>query len=129
MKIGDCSAQLAQIRDQITHCVNHNRPVSETLQQQAFDCIAHLKHLQCTMKQDNAMHRESKRIVRRTCAVETKYNDSKSRSSANQPIIPPIGGWFSSPQIPAIEQRLNQRLKHERGKFKTRERIQGSPPP
>lgn len=129
------SGELKALRSKIEACVAQDKPVNRTVQQQTTECIHDMKRLNWTMKQYNAMHRESKRIVRNS-PFETKYTNSapsmghRSQSSSNGLIASrglaqrPV--WQSATQISAIQNRVNSRIKQGRTKLRLRER--GSSP-
>jgi hypothetical protein len=128
-RIDECAGELNDLRVQIEVCVKSKQPVERDLKQKTNDCLAMLRQLQINMKHHNAVHRESKRIVRRSCAQETKYEDSKSQSTGSLLIKSSSvskrrdSQWFQSPQINALENRVNNRVRKARGRFRSKERL------
>lgn len=127
-RIDACTGELNILRSQIETCVASKQPVEQDLKQKTHECLATLRQLQTTMKQHNAVHRESKRIVRRSCNQETKYGDAKGQSTGGLFVNSGSGSkqrdsrWFQSPQINALENRVNSRVRKARGKFRSKER-------
>ena len=119
-RIEECTCELNELRAQIEECVGLRKHVDPKVKQKAYDCLAALRQLQTTMKQHNAVHRESKRIVRRSGLQETKYGQTCSRSMLTTPKSSP--GWFPSPQISALATRVNDRVRRARDKFRSKER-------
>jgi hypothetical protein len=99
-------------------------PVPLTLKQSTHECLSTLRHLQIAMKEQHAIHREAKRVVRRTPTQETKYSSDHSRSATNLTRVDRRRNstWYHSPQISALANRVDSRVRSKQKQFRSRER-------
>lgn len=121
-KIDKCTGELNSLRCQIEECLDRNQPVQQDLKKQTYECMSLLRQLQFSMKQHNAAHRESKRVVRRT-PNETKYTETKTQPFSTAALPKRSNsGWFKSSQVNAIQNRLNTRVRRAWGRLQTKEK-------
>ena len=117
-RIAACKSELNTLRSHIADCMTQRIPVERTVRQQAHDCLSLMRRLKNGLKQHNAVHRETTRIIHRSPPRETKYRKTKLPGQLPKK----TQSFHSSPQIKHLEARVNGRLKRERHRIVTKER-------